>query len=167
MAQFSPARFHEPDLQDLCARVSHEGGSQLLKGVDEPSETIRVMGRTSGTPNIASLSPELFMPGARRIQLNMDKGGIQGSSRQNKPLVIPDRTIQGRRTLCLTKIRKDEPGLGSRQGPFWLVPIRLTISRSVRRLDQGSRGFDGTWEDSQGLFSGQDHLGDKMLRQFY
>ncbi|KAG6358771.1 hypothetical protein INS49_012290 [Diaporthe citri] len=77
-AQFGPVRFHEPDLQDLWARISHEGGRQLLKGVDDPSETIRVMGRTQGTANIAPLSPEFFLPGAQRIHLNMDKGGIQG-----------------------------------------------------------------------------------------
>lgn len=90
-AQFGPARFHEPDLQDLWARVSHEGGRQLLEGVDDPSETIRVMSRASATLNIAPLAPELFMPGARRIHLNMDKGGIQGllppeeASRDTRP----------------------------------------------------------------------------------
>lgn len=41
--QFGPVLFHEPDLQDLWARISHEGGRQLLKGSDDPSETIRVI----------------------------------------------------------------------------------------------------------------------------
>lgn len=77
-AQFGPVRFHDPDLQDLWARISHEGGRQLLRGKDDPSETIRVMGRTQGTANIAPLSREFFVPGAQRIHLNMDQGGIQG-----------------------------------------------------------------------------------------
>lgn len=57
-AQFGPARFHEPDLQDLWARVSREGDHQLLEGVDDPSETFRVMCRTPGTANIVLLAPE-------------------------------------------------------------------------------------------------------------
>ncbi|KKY32004.1 putative methyltransferase type 11 [Diaporthe ampelina] len=44
--QFGPVRFHDPDLQELWVRVSHEGGRQVLKGANGPNETIRIMGRT-------------------------------------------------------------------------------------------------------------------------
>lgn len=77
-AQFGPVRFDDSDMQDLWARISHEGGRQLLKAVDNPSETIRVMGRAQDTANIAPFRPGLFKPGAQRIHLNMEEGGIQG-----------------------------------------------------------------------------------------
>ncbi|MCJ1399416.1 hypothetical protein MMC11_002618 [Xylographa trunciseda] len=77
-ALFGPARFHDAALQDLWARISYQGGRQLLKTVDDPAQTIRVMARTQDTYNVAPLGPELFEPGAQRVHLNMGKGGIQG-----------------------------------------------------------------------------------------
>lgn len=93
-AQFGPVRFHDSDLQDLWARINHEGGRQLLKAVNNPSETIRVMGRAQGTANIAPFRPGLFKSGAQRIHLNMEEGGIQGvlppedASRDTQPSYI-------------------------------------------------------------------------------
>lgn len=48
--QFGSVRFHNRDLQDLWARIGHEGGRQLLKGIEDPSETIHVMGRRRTAP---------------------------------------------------------------------------------------------------------------------
>lgn len=81
-ALFGPARFYDAKLQDLWARISHEGGRQLLKSQNEREEDgnhlIRVMARTQDKYNVAPLDPGLFMPGALRINLNMGEGGIQG-----------------------------------------------------------------------------------------
>jgi SAM-dependent methyltransferase len=77
-AAFGPARFCDTKLQDLWARISHQGGRQLLASAENPDQTIRVMARTQGTYNVAPLSRELFAPRARRININMAQGGIQG-----------------------------------------------------------------------------------------
>lgn len=77
-ALFGPARFPDARLQDLWARISHEGGRQLLQTVDDPDQTIRVMARTQDSYNVAPLDPALFLPAAQRVHLNMGQGGIQG-----------------------------------------------------------------------------------------
>ncbi|PHH92981.1 hypothetical protein CDD83_2814 [Cordyceps sp. RAO-2017] len=77
-AAFGPARFCDARMQDLWARISHEGGRQLLKADEDPAQTIRVMARTQDTYNVAPLDPSLFAPGAQRIHLNMGQGGVQG-----------------------------------------------------------------------------------------
>jgi SAM-dependent methyltransferase len=77
-AVFGPARFRDSKLQDLWARISYQGGRELLKTVDDPDQTIRVMGRTQDTYNVAPLDQTLFQPGAYRIHLNMSEGGLQG-----------------------------------------------------------------------------------------
>ena len=74
---FGPARFQDARLQDLWQRVSHQGGRELLKKADQPEQTIRVMARTQDG-NVAPLDPNLFVPGAKRLYLNMTKGGIIG-----------------------------------------------------------------------------------------
>jgi SAM-dependent methyltransferase len=77
-AVFGPARFRDAELQDLWARVSNEGGRQLLKRAEDPEKTIRIMARTQDSYNVAPLDPALFAPGALRIHLNMGQGGVQG-----------------------------------------------------------------------------------------
>lgn len=77
-ALFGPARLKDAHLQDLWCRISQKGGRELLKVADDPVQTIRVMSRTQDTYNVAPLSPELFLPGALRVHLNMKDGGIQG-----------------------------------------------------------------------------------------
>ncbi|KAK3382220.1 S-adenosyl-L-methionine-dependent methyltransferase, partial [Lasiosphaeria ovina] len=77
-ALFGPARFHDAALQDLWARFSHEGGRQLLRTVDDPDQTVRVMARTQDEYSVAPLDEALFVPGALRVHLNMAHGGIQG-----------------------------------------------------------------------------------------
>jgi SAM-dependent methyltransferase len=77
-ALFGPARFRDTKLQDLWARISHQGGRQLLKVAENPAKIIGIMARTQDTYNVAPLDPSLFVPGALRIHLNMEEGGIQG-----------------------------------------------------------------------------------------
>lgn len=77
-ALFGPARFHDPKLQDLWARISYEGGRQVLQAAVDPAQTVRVMARTQDTYNVAPLDPLLFATGAQRLHLNMGLGGIQG-----------------------------------------------------------------------------------------
>ncbi|TVY84602.1 Methyltransferase ptaH [Lachnellula suecica] len=74
---FGPARFEDARLQDLWQRISQQGGRELLKTADQPEETIKIMARTEDG-NVAPLDPELFSPGAKRVHLNMGKGGIIG-----------------------------------------------------------------------------------------
>ncbi|ORY69638.1 S-adenosyl-L-methionine-dependent methyltransferase [Pseudomassariella vexata] len=75
---FGPARFHNEKLQDLWERISHQGGRVLLKKAERPAETARIMARTQDSYNVAPLDSGLFLPGARRVHLNMGKGGIIG-----------------------------------------------------------------------------------------
>ena len=77
-AAFGPARFRDVKLQGLWARISQHGGRQLLRSAEDPDQTIRFMARTQDTYNVAPLSPVLFAPGSRRININMGQGGIQG-----------------------------------------------------------------------------------------
>jgi hypothetical protein len=68
-------------------RISHQGGRVLLRKADDPQQTIKVMERSSGHYNVAPLPGTWFLPGAKRIHLNMEKGGILGllpPERQNE-----------------------------------------------------------------------------------
>ena len=78
-AAFGPARFDDPALQHLWTRMGYEGGRQLLKSSTEVARasSIRVMGRTQGSYNVAPLNPEDWQPGSQRIHINMANGGIQ------------------------------------------------------------------------------------------
>ncbi|KAL9111226.1 MAG: hypothetical protein Q9227_004304 [Pyrenula ochraceoflavens] len=77
-AAFGPARFDDTRLQDLWTRISHEGGRLLLMKVNSIEQTVSVMSRTQDRYNVAPLDPELFLPGAKRVHLNMTKGGLVG-----------------------------------------------------------------------------------------
>jgi 2-polyprenyl-3-methyl-5-hydroxy-6-metoxy-1,4-benzoquinol methylase len=70
---FGPALFEDSKLQDLWQRMNYEGGRQLLKKSDNPEQMIKVMARTSF--NVAPLETEFFLPGSKRINLNMGSGG--------------------------------------------------------------------------------------------
>lgn len=77
-ALFGPARFCDEKMQDLWERVSYAGGKELLRVAGDVEKTVGVMARTQGRYDVAPLDPGLFLPGGRRIYLNMGKGGIQG-----------------------------------------------------------------------------------------
>ncbi|AEO58367.1 hypothetical protein MYCTH_2118765 [Thermothelomyces thermophilus ATCC 42464] len=77
-AAFGPARFYNARLQDLWARISHQGGRELLSTAEKPDRTARIMARTQETYNVAPTDSALFRPGTRRININMGQGGIQG-----------------------------------------------------------------------------------------
>jgi SAM-dependent methyltransferase len=77
-AGFGPALFHDPKVQDVWTRISQQGGRVLLRKAEDPEQTIRVMKRSSDGYNVAPLDEALFLPGAERVHLNMEKGGITG-----------------------------------------------------------------------------------------
>lgn len=93
-ALFGPARLRDARIENLWARISQQGGRELLKVANDPAQTIRVMSRTQDGYNVAPLSPELFLPGAQRIHLNMRNGGIQGMlpPEEAHPHIEPDYT---------------------------------------------------------------------------
>ncbi|KAJ5245022.1 S-adenosyl-L-methionine-dependent methyltransferase [Penicillium chrysogenum] len=75
-AAFGAAQFDDPQIQDIYTRINHSGGRALLKKADDPDKLLAVMARTQGKYNVAPLDESLFLPGAQRIHLNMQKGGI-------------------------------------------------------------------------------------------
>lgn len=77
-AGFGPALFNDPKVQDVWNRISQQGGRVLLKKADQPEQTIRVMKRSQDGYNNAPLDKKFFLPGAQRVHLNMEKGGITG-----------------------------------------------------------------------------------------
>lgn len=77
-ALFGPARFEDAKLQDLWERINYQGGRMLLAKADQPEQTITIMARTQDKYNVAPLDPWLFRAGAKRVHLNMTRGGITG-----------------------------------------------------------------------------------------
>lgn len=75
-AGFGAARFEDARVQDIYDRIAEAGGRALLKNADHPEKLITAMVRTQGTYNVAPLDETLFLPGAQRIHLNMENGGI-------------------------------------------------------------------------------------------
>ncbi|KAK6858846.1 S-adenosyl-L-methionine-dependent methyltransferase [Apiospora arundinis] len=81
---FATNVMHFPDPQDaamavaLWTRISQQGGRSLLQTVDDPETTAKIMARTGGVNNVAPLRPDLFLPGALRVHLNMAHGGLEG-----------------------------------------------------------------------------------------
>ncbi|KAI3318562.1 S-adenosyl-L-methionine-dependent methyltransferase [Xylariaceae sp. AK1471] len=75
-AGFGPARFEDKKLQNLWSRISYHGGRVLLRKTGQPEQTIAIMARTQDRYNVAPLDPTYFLPGARRVHLNMGHGGI-------------------------------------------------------------------------------------------
>lgn len=73
---FGAARFSDAKVQDIWARINHQGGRLLLRKTETPDQTLAVLARTADRYNVAPLSPDLFVPGAKRIHLNMGRGGI-------------------------------------------------------------------------------------------
>jgi SAM-dependent methyltransferase len=77
-AGFAPALFDDERVQRVWERMSHVGGRILLRKADDPKATIGVMERSSGAYNVAPLDEADWLPGAKRVHLNMEKGGILG-----------------------------------------------------------------------------------------
>ena len=75
-AGFATARFEDAQVQDIYKRIHESGGRDMLKRVDGREKTIEIMARTQGPYNVAPLNEALFLPGAQRIYLNMDSGGL-------------------------------------------------------------------------------------------
>jgi SAM-dependent methyltransferase len=71
---FGPARFYNKDVQDLWQAMSYEGGRALLKKAEKMQDTVNIMARSKG--NLAPLDETLWLPSAKRIDLNMGKTGI-------------------------------------------------------------------------------------------
>lgn len=80
-AGFGPALFNDTKVQDVWSRMMQQGGRVILKMAEvkeQSDQTIRVMERSKDGYNVAPLDERLFLPGAKRIHLNMEKGGITG-----------------------------------------------------------------------------------------
>ncbi|GAM37895.1 hypothetical protein TCE0_033r08200 [Talaromyces pinophilus] len=75
-AGFGPARFVDPKVQEAWSSIYHQGGRAVLKKTDQLEETIKVMERSSNYYNVVPLDEKFFKPGAKRIHLNMDQGGL-------------------------------------------------------------------------------------------
>ncbi|KUJ13602.1 S-adenosyl-L-methionine-dependent methyltransferase [Mollisia scopiformis] len=75
-AGFGPATFDDAHVQELWARLMHQGGRVFLKRADKPEQTITVMSRSRDEYNVAPLDEKFFLPRAKRIHLNMEKGGL-------------------------------------------------------------------------------------------
>ncbi|KAJ5698556.1 hypothetical protein N7462_000561 [Penicillium macrosclerotiorum] len=93
-AGFGPALFNDRKVQDVWERISQQGGRVLLKTADQPIDTLNVMARSQDLYNVAPLDERLFRPGARRIHLNMENGGLTGllpPERQDE-VTEPDHT---------------------------------------------------------------------------
>ncbi|KAM5453565.1 hypothetical protein MaudCBS49596_002768 [Microsporum audouinii] len=75
-AAFGTAQFEDERIHDIYIRINHSGGRVLLNKADDPGKLASVMARTKNNYNVAPLDKDSFLPGARRIHLNMEKGGI-------------------------------------------------------------------------------------------
>ena len=76
-AGFGPARFEDTSLQDVWARIMLQGCHVLLSyEEDEREQTAKVLTRAQDGYNVAPLDPKWFLPGALRVHLNMEKGGL-------------------------------------------------------------------------------------------
>ncbi|KAF4155536.1 hypothetical protein CNMCM6069_007944 [Aspergillus lentulus] len=94
-AGFGPARFDDPDIQDVWERISQQGGRILLNMADHPQDTVNVMSRSSNQYNVAPLKPRLFRQGALRIRLNMAQGGITGLLPPERQHEVTDPDFSG------------------------------------------------------------------------
>ena len=75
-AGFGPARFEDEGIQDIWARITLQGGSVLLRKADQPEQTAKIMARSQEGYNVAPTSSTWFHPGALRVHLNMENGGL-------------------------------------------------------------------------------------------
>ncbi|KAK8084487.1 hypothetical protein PG997_005758 [Apiospora hydei] len=73
-ATFGPARFHDPEMQDLWDRISREGGRRLLGAADDPETTAKIMARTRGTYNHGGIQP-ILPPEAAHLATDPDFTG--------------------------------------------------------------------------------------------
>ncbi len=75
-AGFGTAVFEDERVQGIYARIHQAGGRTMLRKAGEPDKLAAVMARTQGAYNVAPLDEALWLPGAQRVRLNMEKGGI-------------------------------------------------------------------------------------------
>lgn len=75
-AGFGAAHFQDAQVHGIYTRITETGGRALLKQADDPEQMIAAMARTGGMYNVAPLDEALFLPGAQRIHLNMENGGL-------------------------------------------------------------------------------------------
>ena len=75
-AGFGTAFFYDSGMKEIYTRINQVGGRALLKKDNDPEKLKMVIARTQGSYNVAPLDEALFLPGALRIHLNMEKGGI-------------------------------------------------------------------------------------------
>ena len=75
-AAFGAARFEDAKVHELYTRIGQTGARALLKKLDDPRNLIAAMARTKGPYNVAPLDEALFLPGSKRIHLNMPKEGM-------------------------------------------------------------------------------------------
>ena len=72
-AAFGAARFEDAQ---LYTRIGETGARALLKKLGDLPELVTAMARTKGSYNVAPLDETLFLPGAKRIHLNMSEEGM-------------------------------------------------------------------------------------------
>ncbi|MCJ1275995.1 hypothetical protein MMC21_003800 [Puttea exsequens] len=75
-AGFGAAVFEDERVQETYTRIHQSGGRAMLKKASEPGTLVGVMARTQGAYNVAPLDEALWLPGAQRVLLNMEGGGI-------------------------------------------------------------------------------------------
>lgn len=75
-AGFGAARFEDPSVEDVWKRLNWQGGRTLIRQSDDPEQTIAIMSRSQGRYNVAPLREDWFLPGAKRIHLNLHMGGV-------------------------------------------------------------------------------------------
>lgn len=106
-AGFGPARFDDPDIQDVWERISQQGGRILLGMAEHPPDTINVMSRSSKEYNVAPLEPQWFRPGSLRIRLNMAQGGITGLLPPERQQEVTDPDFAGPRDVVVYETNEE------------------------------------------------------------
>ncbi len=139
---FGSARFRDAEVQQVWARITYQAGRALLKHADKPEQTQKVMERSSGFYNVAPLDAQLFEPGARRIHLNMEEGGLTSLLPPEVKPTEPDYT-----SPYDVEVWEKEAG--------WSVKTDLDGVKShfasfpFSTLDPA--GYEVLWEELQGL----------------
>jgi SAM-dependent methyltransferase len=154
-ALFGPARFEDAELQDLWERINYQGGRMLLAKADQPDETITIMARTQGEYNVAPLDPQLFEAGAKRLHLNLTKGGITGML----PPEAAHRNVEPNHTgPSDIKSYEDDDGwnfaadLGGVKEHIASFPFLTTDAEAFKELFAELETYFETHERAQGYF---------------
>ncbi|TPX18304.1 uncharacterized protein E0L32_011802 [Thyridium curvatum] len=70
------AQFEDPALQDLYTRSVQAGSRAHLSKAEDPERLLRVLERAGVMYNVAPLDEEHWVPGAKRIHINLGKEGF-------------------------------------------------------------------------------------------